>query len=72
MRGFRLPVRHGLTGLAGPAWRLIGTAAGEGFGVLLVGAIVTHVRAGDSAREALPAWLILALDALYLAVALSA
>jgi len=58
--------------LAGLAWRPIGLAAGLCLGLLLLGAIATHVRAGDAVRQALPALLILALVTLYLAAALTA
>jgi hypothetical protein len=58
--------------VGGLAWRPIGVAAGLCLGLLLLGAIATHVRAGDAAREALPALLILALDTLYLTAALTA
>ena len=57
--------------LAGLVWRPIGLVAGMCLAVLLLGAILTHVRSGDSGRELMPALLILALDALYLAIAFS-
>ena len=51
--------------------RPVGVAAGLCLGVLLVGALFTHRRAGDTGRELMPALLALAVDALYLAVALA-
>jgi len=57
--------------LGGLLWRPIGLAAGTGLAVLLLGAIATHVRAGDGRRELMPALLILAIDALYLGIAFS-
>jgi uncharacterized membrane protein YphA (DoxX/SURF4 family) len=54
--------------LAGLLWRPIGLVAGMGLAVLLLAAIATHLRAGDSGRELGPALLILAFDALYLGV----
>lgn len=57
--------------LAGLLWRPMGLVAGMGLALLLLGAVFTHLRAGDSARELAPALLIMAVDALYLAVALS-
>jgi DoxX-like family len=57
--------------LGGLLWRPIGLVAGIGLAVLLLGAILTHVRSGDGARELTPALLILALDAVYLGIAFS-
>jgi DoxX-like family len=57
--------------LAGLLWRPMGLMAGAGLAFLLLGAIFTHLRSGDSGRELTPALLITAIDALYLAVALS-
>lgn len=57
--------------LAGLFWRPMGVMAGACLAVLLLGAIFTHVRSADSIRELTPALLIMAIDALYLAVALS-
>ena len=56
--------------LAGLYVRPLGIAAAVGFGVLLVGAAITHVRAGDDARHLVPALAMLAIDAAYLAAAL--
>jgi hypothetical protein len=57
--------------LAGLAWHPLGLAAALCLGLLLLGAVVTHVRAGDSPREMLPVLLVLMVDGVYLAVALS-
>jgi uncharacterized membrane protein YphA (DoxX/SURF4 family) len=56
--------------LAGLQWRPPGRLAAARLAVLLLGAIYTHVRAGDSARELMPAALALLLGVLYLAVGL--
>ena len=58
--------------VAGLAWRPIGVLAAVGLAVLLGGAILTHMRSGDSARRLLPALLMLAIDALYLVIAITA
>jgi DoxX-like protein len=55
--------------LAGLVWRPIGLAAALCMALLLLGAIVMHVRVGDSARHQLPALVVLAIDALYLSAA---
>ena len=57
--------------LLGLVWRPLGVAAGLAYAVLLLAAIITHLRAGDSLREFVPALLVLAIDALYLAVAVT-
>ena len=57
-----------LVGLIG---RWIGVAAGAGMAVLLLGALVSHRRAGDSPKEATPAVVALGVTAAYLAVALT-
>jgi hypothetical protein len=56
--------------LAGLYWRPLGVAAAVAFGALLLGAAITHVRAGDHARELVPALAMLAIVAAYLAAAL--
>ena len=57
-----------LTGL----WRHpLGLAAATGMALLLIGAVITHRRAGDSGKEAAPALAALALTIAYLAIALS-
>ena len=55
--------------LAGLVWRPVGLLAGACLAVLLVGAVLTHVRSGDTGRQLVPALLILAIDALYLVAA---
>jgi hypothetical protein len=55
--------------VAGLFWPPIGVLAGASLAILVLGAALTHLRAGDSARELVPALAVLALDALYLAVA---
>jgi uncharacterized membrane protein YphA (DoxX/SURF4 family) len=55
--------------LIGLLWRPAGLAAAAGMILLLVGALITHRRAGDSVRDALPALLALAVSGTYLAVA---
>ena len=57
-----------LAGLAVPA---VGVAAASGMTALLVGALVTHLHAGDSPRDAIPALVALALSLGYLALALT-
>ena len=57
--------------LAGLAWPPIGVLAGLALALLLGAAILTHVRSGDTGRELVPALLILAIDALYLVVAVT-
>ena len=55
--------------LAGLWWPPLGVAAATGMVVLLIGALTTHRRALDSAKEMAPALLILAITIGYLAVA---
>jgi uncharacterized protein YqgC (DUF456 family) len=55
--------------LVGFFWRPAGLLAAAGMTLLLVGALITHRRAHDNVREALPALLALAVSATYLAVA---
>jgi uncharacterized membrane protein YphA (DoxX/SURF4 family) len=55
--------------LIGLFWRPVGLLAGAGMAVLLLGALVTHRRAHDSIREAIPALIALAITATYLVVA---
>jgi len=54
--------------LVGLVWRPAGLLAAAGMVVLLIGAVITHRRAHDNVREALPALLALAVSATYLAV----
>jgi hypothetical protein len=57
--------------LAGLWWHPIGVAAAAGMVVLLTGALATHRRALDSAKEMAPALLTLAITIAYLAVAVT-
>lgn len=58
--------------LAGLWQPVIGVAAAVGMVLLLVGAVVTHRRAGDSGRETLPAVVILVAALVYLVTAVAA
>jgi hypothetical protein len=80
--GFGIPWRHyrliGVAELAAAAgvmaglwWHHLGGAAAAGMVVLLIGALITHRRALDSAKEMAPALLALAITLSYLAVALT-
>jgi uncharacterized protein YqgC (DUF456 family) len=55
--------------LVGLFWRPAGLLAAAGMILLLIGALITHRRAHDSVREALPALLALVVSGTYLAVA---
>src|SRR5690349_14798338 len=55
--------------LAGLWWHPLGVAAAAGMILLLIGALITHRRALDSAKEMAPALLSLAITLAYLAVA---
>ena len=55
--------------LAGRWWHPLGIAAAAGMVVLLIGALTTHRRALDSAKEMAPALLTLAITIAYLAIA---
>jgi DoxX-like family len=55
--------------LVGLLWRPIGVLAAAGMVLLLLGALVTHRRAHDAIREAVPALVGLAITTAYLAVA---
>jgi uncharacterized membrane protein YphA (DoxX/SURF4 family) len=55
--------------LAGLWWHPLGVAAAAGMVLLLIGALITHRRALDSAKEMAPALLTLAITIGYLAVA---
>ena len=79
---FGIPWRHyrliGVAELAAAAgvliglwWHPLGVAAAAGMAVLLIGAVITHRRALDSAKEMTPALLALAITISYLAVALA-
>ena len=54
--------------LAGIVGRPLGIAAAAGLAALLVGALLAHRRAGDTTKEAMPAFVALAVTATYLAV----
>jgi hypothetical protein len=56
--------------LIGLFWRPAGVLGAAGMTLLLLGALLMHLRAHDSVREALPALLALAVSGMYLAVAL--
>lgn len=57
--------------LAGLWWHPLGIAAAAGMTLLLIGALITHRRAGDSAKEMAPALIDLAITIAYLAIALT-
>ena len=57
--------------LAGLWWHPLGVAAATGTAMLLTGALITHRRALDSAKEMMPALLALAITIAYLAVAVT-
>jgi uncharacterized membrane protein YphA (DoxX/SURF4 family) len=57
--------------LAGLRWHPLGLAAAAGMVLLLLGALVTHRRAGDSAKEMASALVALAVTVAYLAIALT-
>jgi uncharacterized membrane protein YphA (DoxX/SURF4 family) len=57
--------------LIGLCWHPLGVAAAAGMALLLTGALLTHRRAGDSAREIMPALFALAITIAYLAVAVT-
>lgn len=58
-----------VTGVAVPA---LGAAAGAGLLLLLMGAVTTHLRVGDSLKEAAPALVLAALVAVVIALAVGA
>ena len=55
--------------LVGLFWRPAGMLAAAGMTLLLIGALITHRRARDTVRDALPAVLGLAVSGAYLAIA---
>ena len=57
--------------LAGLWWHPLGLAAAAGMALLLLGAVITHRRAADSAKEMAPALVALAITIAYLAIALT-
>ena len=56
--------------LIGLWWHPLGVVAAAGMGLLLLGALITHRRAADSAKETAPALIALAVTIAYLAIAL--
>ena len=58
--------------LGGLYWRPVGVAAGLGLALLLLGAVYSHLRVHDRGPDLLPALAVMAIDAAYLAVALTA
>ena len=57
--------------LIGLWWHPLGLAAAAGMALLLLGAIITHRKAADSAKEMAPALLALVLALAYLTAALT-
>ena len=57
--------------LLGLRWHPLGAAAAAGMVLLLLGAVITHRRAGDSGKDMAPALLALAITLAYLAVSLT-
>ena len=57
--------------LIGLRWHPLGVAAAAGMVLLLLGAVITHRRAGDSGKDMAPALLALAITLAYLAVSLT-
>ena len=57
--------------LTGLWWHPLGVAAAAGMTLLLLGAIITHRKAADSAKEMAPALAALLLTLAYLAIALT-
>ena len=55
--------------LAGVWWHALGLAAASGMALLLIGALASHRRAGDTIKETTPALVALAIAAAYLAAA---
>jgi hypothetical protein len=57
--------------LIGLWWHPLGMAAAAGMAILLLGALLTHRRAGDSAKEMTTALVAFAITIAYLAIALA-
>jgi ABC-type transport system involved in cytochrome c biogenesis permease subunit len=57
--------------LTGLWWHPLGVAAAAGMALLLLGAVITHRKAADSAKEMAAALVALLLTLAYLAVALT-
>ena len=74
-RGYRLigvaEVAAAAGVLIGLWWHPLGIAAAAGMVLLLAGALLTHRRAGDAAKEAAPALLALVITIAYLVVAVT-
>jgi uncharacterized membrane protein YphA (DoxX/SURF4 family) len=74
-RGYRLigvaELAAAIGVLIGLWWHPLGVAAAAGMVLLLTGALLTHRRAGDAAKEATPALLALVITIAYLAVAVT-
>ena len=57
--------------LLGLRWHPLGVAAAAGMILLLLGAVITHRQAADTAKEMAPALLALAITIAYLAISLT-
>jgi len=57
--------------VAGLWWHPLGLAAAAGMAALLIGALITHRRAGDSVKEAAAALVALVIVIAYLVIALA-
>ncbi len=57
--------------LAGLVWHPLGIAAATGLALLVGGAVVMHLRAGDSLKDMAPALVILIVTIVYLVVAIN-
>ena len=57
--------------LAGLVWHPLGVAAATGMAILLAGALIMHLRAGDSLKHVAPVLAILAVTIVYLVVAIT-
>jgi len=79
---FQIPWRHyrliGVAELAAAAgvlaglwWHLLGVAAAAGMAILLVGALITHKRAGDHGKDIAPALISLLIAVGYVITALA-
>ena len=65
------PVHAAAGILIGLWWHPLGLAAAAGMALLLLGAIIAHRKAADSAKEMAPALLALLLTLAYLTIALT-
>jgi hypothetical protein len=57
--------------LAGLWWHPIGVAAAAGMAALLIGALISHRRAGDGGKDTAPGLVTLAITVAYLVTALA-